>query len=161
MKNKLAILTLLLTSTCWAQDEQWAVDIGAGDFNADKGDLPQTKVVSIGYQEDLWDAVKQRYTGGAWFDNSGCGRKSSLFASAQLGFEVVNNGWVGGVYTGGSLISSPDVVLGGPFQFLSTARYGMQDRQSNYIGVFYEHFSSAGLELPNDGRNIMGLEIRF
>ena len=72
-----------------------------------------------------------------------------------------SNGTVVSIFTGPALISIPDSYLGGPFQFMSDVHWGVQDMDLNYIGVYYRHISSAGLETPNVGRDIVGLEIRF
>lgn len=154
-------LTILTSYTAHAQEDQTIVDGGIGVFNSAKKSLSETKTFSLGVQEDLWGPLKQRATGGFWLDNSGNGKKDSLFAAGQLGFEVNNNGWLLGIFSGPALISSPDVLLGGPVQFMDDIHLGIQDKGSNYIGFFYRHFSSAGLEMPNIGRDMIGIELRF
>ena len=164
MLSKIVSGCLFLSTIAYGQDfqeDQTALDVGIGVFrSADKG-LSETKMLSIGKQETLLGPLKSRYSAGFWLDNTRDGRKSSGFVGAQLGFEVANNGWVGGIFSGPTVISTPDVLLGGRFQFMDTINYGLQDKSGNYIGLFYRHFSSAGLEMPNTGRDILGIEIRF
>lgn len=153
---------LQLSGVAYAQDDQWILDGGLGVFHsASQNGLSETKMLSLGVQEDLYGPIKQRGTLGGWIDNGGSGRNGSGFASAQIGFEVVNNGLVGSVFTGPSLITTPDVLLGGMFQFTDDLHLGIQDNQLNYIGLLYRHLSSAGLETPNSGRDFIGLELRM
>ena len=67
-----------------------------------------------------------------------------------------------GIFSGPTLISSTDVALGGYFQFNETAYLGIRDPNTDdSIGIAYNHFSSAGLESPNVGKDFMCLEIKF
>lgn len=157
---KYLFFLFLFSTVSYAQD-QIVVDGGLGVFNSGKKSLSETKMASLGLQEDLWNCVKDRFTGGVWLDNAGNGRKSSGFASAQVGFEVNNNGIVGSIFTGPAFINQTDALLGGNFQFMENFNLGIQDQNSNYIGVYYRHISDAGLTPINIGRDFMGLEIRF
>lgn len=159
--NKTIAVLILICSASYAQDGQIAVDAGLGVFNSGKKSLSETKMVSISSQEDLWGALKQRATVGGWFDNTGSGRSSSGLISGQLGFEVNRNNTIVGIFSGPTVLSNTDVLLGGNFQFMDDLRIGIQDNKNNYIGLFYRHISSAGIEMPNIGRDLVGLEIRF
>lgn len=141
-------------------DDQGFLDAGVGVFNSGKNTLSETKTLTGGYQQDLFSALKTRLVAGAWIDNAGLGKSSSGFAGGQLGYEVNNNGLVGGIFTGPAFITTPDILLGGRFQFVDDLHFGIQDR-NQYIGVFYRHLSSGGLELPNIGRDLLGVELRF
>jgi hypothetical protein len=152
----IVLIGIFLSTASYAQDDQVITNVGIGVSNS-----YGTRMVSLGIQEDLWGTLKQRGMGGFWIDDSGNGRNSSAFISGQLGFEVNSNGTVVSIFTGPALISIPDSYLGGPFQFMSDVHWGVQDMDLNYIGVYYRHISSAGLETPNVGRDIVGLEIRF
>jgi hypothetical protein len=160
MISKVLVL-LLLCSTAYAQDDQWVWNLGIGAFNSSKNSLSETKILTLGIQEDLWGPLKQRGTVGGWLDDAGNGRSGSALISGQLGFEVDRDGTVASVFFGPCLIGSPDIYLGGPFQFMTDLHLGIQDRDFNYIGIFYRHGSSGGLEMPNVGRDFVGLEIRF
>jgi hypothetical protein len=152
---------LLLSNYSIAQEDQIIVDGGVGIWNSGKSTLSETKMFSLGVQEDLWGALKERGTTGFWLDNAGGGKRGSAFASGQLGWEVSTGGIVGGIFSGPAVISTPDTLLGGRFQFMDDIHLGLQDNELNYIGIMYRHFSSAGIETPNIGRDLMGLEIRF
>lgn len=149
-------ISIVCVIPAYSQDDQivWGAGIGSGDSYG-------TRMLSLGIQEDLWYALKQRGTVGGWFDPTGNGRSSSVLASGQLGFEVNSRGTVVSIFTGPCLISTPDSYLGGYFQFMTDAHIGLQDNDVNYLGVFYRHISSAGIENPNVGRDIMGLELKF
>jgi hypothetical protein len=118
-------------------------------------------MATIGLQKDLYNVFKQRYTVGGWVDNTGNGRLSSGLASAQLGFEVNRYGTVASIFFGPCLITTPDIYLGGYFQFMTDIHLALEDNKHNSMGVFYRHISSAGIEMPNDGRDLVGLEIKF
>jgi hypothetical protein len=158
---KYLILLLFLCATAQAQDDQYIIDGGIGvSHSADHG-LSETKMLTLGVQEDLFGPLKDRAVVGGWLDNAGNGRNSSALASGQIGFEVNRNGFVAGAFTGPCVISSPDVLLGGNLQFMDDLHLGIQDNQNNYFGIMYRHLSSAGLEQPNTGRDIIGIELRF
>jgi hypothetical protein len=152
---------LLIGSVAYAQDDQIIVGGGIGVFHsADRG-LSETKMLSLGVQEDFWGAIKTRGTVGGWLDNSGPPKSDSGFVSGQMGWEVNRDGLIAGAFTGPAIISNTDSLLGGHFQFMDDLHLGIQDKEGNYIGVMYRHFSSAGLATPNIGRDIVGLEFRF
>lgn len=162
MKYLLSLTLMFLSVNCWAQDDQIIIDGGVGVFHsADKG-LSETKMLTLGVQEDLWYALKMRGTGGGWIDNAGNGRTGSALVSGQLGYEVNSNGLVGSVFCGPTLISHPDQqLLGGYFEFMEDLHLGIQDEHGSYIGIMYRHISDAGLTSVNIGRDIIGLEIRW
>lgn len=158
---KFILVLLLLSTPALAQQDQVLIDGGLGVFNSGKKSLSETKMISLGVQEDVWGPLKDRVVLGGWIDNAGGGRNGSAFGAGQIGFEVNSNGLVGSIFTGPALISSPDVLLGGRFQFMDDLHLGIQDKDSNYIGIMYRHLSSAGLETPNIGRDIIAIELRF
>jgi hypothetical protein len=157
----LVIALLLLSTPAYSQDDQYVLDGGIGVFNSGKKSLSETKMLTIGKQEDLWGPLKSRGVVGGWLDNSGGGKTNSALVAGQIGFEVNRDGLVGGVFSGPCLISSPDVLLGGNFQFMDDLHLGIQDNENNYFGVMYRHLSSAGLSTPNIGRDIIAIELRF
>lgn len=145
-----------------ADDTQMFLSGGVGVFHSAEKGLSENKFLAIGLQDTLVGPLKNRYSVGGWLDNGGNGRKSSAYVCDQIGFEVNNNGFVGNVFTGPSLITSPDnVLLGSPLEFQDTAGLGLQDAHENYYGVRYTHFSDAGLTPVNIGRDSVGLELRW
>ena len=138
------------------------LELGLGSFSTEGKSVSQVKFGKVGVQEELWDSFKHRLNAGVWLDNRGVGHTNSAFTSYQLGFDVQNSLLEMAIFSGPALISSTDTSLGGYFQFNETLYFGIRDpRSNNSIGVSYNHFSSAGLESPNQGRDFIGLEIKF
>lgn len=154
------VLVLLLPANAYCADDVF-IDAGLGTFSTEGTSLSQVKFAKVGVQEDIWYALKQRFNGGGWMDTRGNGHTSSAFAGYQLGFAVPNDTFEMSIFSGPTLISSPDVALGGVFQFNETIFFGIRDKDNESIGIAYNHFSSAGIESPNIGRDFMCLEIKF
>lgn len=163
MSNKVIvfILAFLTVTLAHADPDTLLVDAGLGVFGTEGNGLSQVKFAKIGLQEDLWYNLKQRFNVGGWIDSRGDGRYGSAFTGYQLGFEVTNNVLQASIFSGPTIISTPDGALGGIVQFNESIFLGIVDSNKNTIGVIYNHFSSAGLEMPNQGRDFMGLEIKF
>lgn len=159
--KKFAIIALFLSTLVYAQDDQVIVDGGVGVFNSGKNSLSETKTLTLGIQEDIYGPLKDRAIVGGWLDNAGNGKSGSALASGQLGFEVNRDGLVAGIFSGPAMISNTDVLLGGHFQFMDDLHLGIQDKDGSYIGIVYRHLSSAGVEMPNVGRDLVGIELRF
>lgn len=157
----LLLLPLFIGQVFAGERDQVVIDAGLGIFGTEGPSLSQVKFAKIGIEEDLWYALKQKFNGGGWLDSRGYGRSSSAFAGYQLGFEVENSLFEGSVWSGPTLISSPDIALGGYFQFNETVFFGIKDDRQESIGFAYNHFSCASLCAPNLGRDFMGLEIKF
>jgi hypothetical protein len=154
---------LAAASTAAQADQSEAfLDAGLGTFSTEGSSLSQVKFAKLGINDNIYHALVQRFSVGAWLDARGEGRTSSAFTGYQLGFAVKNDLMEMAIYSGPCLISSSDTVLGGHLQFNETIFVGVHDAKSgDSIGVAYNHFSSAGLALPNLGRDFMGLEIKF
>lgn len=162
MLNKLLlILSLFVGLNAYAQQDQIVIDGGLGEFDTKGTSVSQVKFGKIGWQEDLWYSLKHRINIGEWLDNRGEGYNNSAFTGYQLGFEVRNDIFEASIWSGPTLITTPDASLGGRFQFNETVFFGLVDKDGNAIGVSYNHFSSAGLEMPNYGKDFMGVEIKF
>jgi len=159
MLRYITLIAFLFSTICSA--DEVVLDAGLGIFGTEGHSLSQVKFGKVGIEEDLWYALKQRFNVGGWLDSRGDGRKSSAFAGYQLGFEVKNDLLIGSVWSGPSLITSPDIALGGPLQFNETIFFGIVDKKQDVIGIAYNHFSSAGIEMPNLGDDFACLEIKF
>lgn len=157
---KLIILIGLLLSTSAFADEV-IMDVGLGAFDTRSDNISQVKLAKVGIQEDVWYNLKQRFNVGGWVDQRGQGFGNSAFAGYQLGFDVRNDVFDASIFSGPTLISGTDELLGGHFQFNETMFLGIVDKNDNAIGIAWNHFSSAGLEMPNLGRDFLGLEIKF
>lgn len=155
------VCAVVLACRAEAHGDELVIDGGIGVLNSAKSSLSETKFAKFGLEEPVWYALKQRFSIGLWLDNKGQGRTGSAFAGYQLGFQVTSDALEASVWSGPTLITTPDVYLGGPLQFNETLFLGIHDKAGQTIGVAYNHFSSAGLEMPNIGRDFFGLEIRF
>lgn len=155
----LSILAIILSSTAMA-DEAF-LGYGLGVFNSAKQSSGEVKAFQLGYRDDLIDGFYWQYKLGFWGDGSGDkGRSSSGYASTGPGFRVdlnpieIRTGW------GIAAITSPDSYLGGRFpQFNGELYMGVRDKHGNGIGFQYEHISSAGLVTPNQGRDLVILQM--
>jgi len=163
MRNlfKYIVFICLFVSSAYAQPDQISVDASLGVFGTEGSSLSQVKFAKVGWQEDVWGALKQKISGGAWLDTRGPGFSSSLFTGYQLGFEVTNEVFQASIWSGPAFITSPDQDLGGNFQFNETIFFGIVDKNYDTVGIAYNHFSSGGLEMPNLGKDFLGLEIKW
>ena len=143
-----------------AYADEIVTDVGLGSFGSKGSSLSQDKFAKVGIEEDIWSPFKQKFNVGGWIDTRGEGYSSSAFGGYQIGFEVSNNVVQGSVWSGPTLMTSPDQALGGVFQMNETIYLGIVDKERNSIGIAYNHFSSAGLEMPNQGRDFIGLSIK-
>jgi hypothetical protein len=129
-----------------------------GVANSAKASHSETKLISVGNRSKLGLGLIQQYELGAWADRAGYGRKSSAYTAYQVGVEA-GESFIGRFMAGPALISTPDSYLGGYFQFSEDLFFGIKGENGNTIGVIYKHFSSAGLETPNVGRDFLGISI--
>lgn len=159
MKSLILLSLIMFSTTCLA--EEMVIDAGLGVLNSKGYSLSQNKFTKIGLENNLWYALKQRINTGLWLDSRSDEYKSSAFGGYQLGFEVRNDTLIASIWSGPTLISSPDQQLGGMIQFNETIFLGITDKMGETIGIAYNHLSSAGLEIPNQGRDYVGLEIKF
>ncbi len=172
MNTKLAkyiILRLVFLTTClmlmaWLAANVWAdvyIDGSLGLFANGKPGPANVKYGEIGNRDYLPFGFYTQYNAGGWVQTDrGDGRKSSGFVSGQIGVEA-ERGVVLRLATGPAIISTPDSYLGGVFQFKDELFIGLKGYNDNTLGFRYTHFSSAGLEMPNQGREFGGIELTF
>lgn len=129
-----------------------------GVFNSGKSSLSESKLLNLGHREMWGCGLASQYEIGGWSDSAGYGRKSSLYGAYQVGVEA-GDSIKARVMFGPALISSPDAYLGGVFQFSEDFFIGLSGSNGNTIGLMYKHFSSAGLEKPNEGRDYAGVSV--
>lgn len=158
---RLSLLVLLLYIFAFvaykASADDYA-DVSLGMFSNSKPSLANVKFGQIGHREYWALGFFNQYEGGGWVQvNNGDARKSSAYVSDQVGLEAENVAVVR-VAVGPAIISTPDSYLGGIFQFHETLFLGLKGTNGNTIGFSYQHFSSAGLETPNVGRDFGGIE---
>lgn len=120
---------------------------------------PFERTVAVGYQF-AWGDFFVRPEAGYFLDISGKG-KSSFWAAPLIGVRALSN--VGPelhVAIGPGYLQNPDEILGGHFQFSLDGGIGISDG-TTYIGLAWKHLSSAGLEMPNQGRDFLVIQLRL
>lgn len=159
MNTTLAAFALLIASPSMASE--FVIDGAVGVFHSGEKGLSESKMLKLGLEEPVWNALKQRFNVCMWLDNGGEGKTNSACVGYQLGFEVNSNDLTASIWSGPGLITSPDVLLGSPFEFNETAFIGIHNVIGETIGVSYNHWSDAGLTPINIGRDYFGVEIKF
>lgn len=155
---KCAIVMALLCNVCLA--DEGFLGFGLGAFNTAKGGPGSVKLGQIGHRLDLIEGIYWQNKIGGWGQGENqYGMKSSAYASSGLGMRVDLTPVEFRAGYGLGLITVPDAYLGGPFQFNGEVYLGLRDKKGNGFGVKYEHISSAGIEMPNQGRDFYVLEL--
>lgn len=137
------------------------ISFGFGVFGTANDGTSQVKIFRLSEEEDIWRPIKRRISGGIWADQRNDGNATSLFGTYQIGFHVEASQLEAALYTGPCLITTPDASLGGYFQFNHTLLLAIRDAAGNSIGVSYNHFSNAGLNKPNLGKDFAALELKI
>jgi len=154
----LIILVGLIVVVLNAHADDYSFKYGMGII--DEAITGEAKIFSLRQEEHAFAMIYSAKEIGLWSDQgSGAGRKSSAFGAFQLGVKPgASTGIYGKAFWGVTLISSKDALLGGNAQFVSDFGVGIRDSGS-FIGVGYKHISSAGIFLPNKGRDFINLEL--
>jgi hypothetical protein len=153
------LLALLLPKCLYAAD--WSVRFGPsvqeGTTNG------SAKIFGLRHEGYEFYGVSFAQEVGGYVDNGGRGRKGSALAKFQVGTTPgPETGLFGKAFFGPCYISTTDTQLGGHGQFCSDVGVGIRDRAS-FMAVNYSHISSAGLSMPNHGRDWLVFEtgLRF
>lgn len=158
MKKILAILSLLISTTASAGSFG---KYGIGIFSTADYGTATAKMFSLGYEDEFVGPLISQWELGLYSDSSGHGRLSSGFGFYSIGIEVNPGYLVVRSLWGAGLITSPDSMLGGNFQFTQDLLIGLRDNRRNMIGLVYKHISSAGLEMPNKGRDFLTIQVEI
>lgn len=130
--------------------------------NSDNKAGPSLAVLglSAGYQSDFAFLESRMEFGGYRDQSHRMGVRSSAFGFFGLGIEPEHGPLYLNFFQYVGLITNPDSILGGPFQFCEEAGIGFRDqKKKTSIGLFYRHMSSANIYLPNYGRDFFGLQM--
>lgn len=129
--------------------------------NAQSSGLAAQKGLSFGHQDEFLFFLEKKWEAGFWADNSHVeGAKSGGFGSYSIGVEPMYESLYVNFFQGVGFITHPDTVLGGPFQFFEDFGIGIRDRSRGIsLGLQYKHISSAGIYLPNHGRDTFGIQV--
>lgn len=127
------------------------------------GDTPHSpaKIVALGYAEEWFGPLSHQWEVGVFADSSSIDRKNSGFGFYSVGIEVNPSPVVVRSLLGAGLITTPDSVLGGNFQFTQDFLIGLRDQRRNLIGLSCKHISNGGLTFPNKGRNFLALQVEI
>lgn len=145
----LALATTLLAVSCndAGAEEMW-LKMG----NSAKKEA-SSRVFGLGYQDTLVRGFIYQFEQDLLsIPSDRC--HTTLSGSVRLGIKVDLDGLYATATTGPGYISQRDNYLGGYFQFVENVVLGIEDRFGTF-GVGYQHISSAGIELPNKGRDYM------
>lgn len=153
------ILGLLIFFSTFASADV-SISVGAGKNITDHPAVPFERAVALGYQFPIGYDFFIRPEGGYFLDVSGSG-KSSFWAAPLLGVRAVSkSGTEIHIAVGPGYLDQPDEILGGHFQFSLEGGLGISDRHV-YIGMAWKHLSSAGFEMPNQGRDFITIQLRL
>lgn len=156
---KIIIFTVLITILCVlgsrnALAADYSVRFGPSIDKEGKTD-GGTKIMGVRREERLMDGLSTAFELGGYVDNSGHGRKGAALGKAQLGVTPgMEKGIYGFGFLGPCIITAKDKLLGGYGQFCTDIGFGIRDKES-FMTVGYSHISSAGLAMPNAGRDFL------
>lgn len=155
----IVVCTVLLVLTDESQAEGYA-EAAIGVFNSAKHSPIETKFGQMGYRAySQWGGFIEGEFGG-WAHQAGTtGQRSSGYLATLVGVEA-EHGVDLRLAVGPAIVTNPDIYLGGNFpQFTEDFFVGVRGRTGTSLGAKYKHFSSAGLVMPNIGRDFLGVEV--
>lgn len=155
--KSLFLLMALLSSFAHAGELTIKYGMGAGHQIVP---TVQEKIVKLGWQSELGKTHLCYSAEGGVYVDSDRGVISGL-GFLSIGPRVYPFSWM---YfqnkVGVGFITTPDDLLGGPFQFEISMGLGVQEPMTGpNIGLEFFHISSAGIYQPNAGRNFWLLNI--
>lgn len=154
---KYFLLLFIALSVAYCTDAQ-AYELGLkyGLETTDQVTAKEVKFVSLEYQNDIAFIFRHKLAAGAWFDqNTDLNQSSSNFVAYSMGIKVQPGPLYLENLFGISMISRTDALLSTNFEFTEELGVGLQDEYGRYIGFSFKHFSNAGIQLPNIGRNFV------
>jgi hypothetical protein len=150
-------LCLLLSVPSFAHEVSTDAIVGAGIGKNVFGELPFERYGTIGLR--YGDEWKIQLNGGYYLDPAIM--ESSFVCSLQGGIEVDGKSgvWTSFMFGPAYLFSPDDIKLSGHFQFHLTGGIGIKDSYDNRLGITWNHYSNAGFEQPNLGRDLLTLQL--
>lgn len=151
---KKLLLALVFFTCVSSANADLAFKYGLGIVHSELG-TAQTKFISFSYLHPvLFDLAVEQYELGAWIDTAS-GRNPSGFGSYSVGVAPQFGVFYVHALWGAGLITTTDELLGGHFQFFHDLGFGLKDDRGVAVGIQYKHISSAGLAMPNYGRDFL------
>ncbi len=157
------VLGLILSVDSHAKnsDREVSFGLGLGIFKSADTFVDQVKIINFEYRKFFMPGFYWSLRAGFWNDqSSGENRNPSGYFSGSAGIKVNTQPIVARCGLGVSAITSPDSYLGGRFPMFNLELFlGLEDGYGNGIGLKYEHISSAGLVMPNLGRDFLLVQL--
>lgn len=145
---------------CQSAYADLTANVGLGKAAFGPPHIPFERTLSLGYQQDSQSGAFLRLEIGWFLDISGHG-KSSFWVAPLLGISSqTSTGFELHLAIGPGYLQNPDERLGGHFQFSLEGGGGILSHDT-YVGVAWKHLSSAGLEMPNMGRDFVVTQFRL
>lgn len=156
--KRLLLFFLLLASFSAAQADI-VLSVGVGKGITEEHGTPFERAAAIGYEFQTPIGIFIRPEVGGFVDFSGRGL-SSFWGSPLVGVRAVSQvGPALHLAIGPAYLQNPDQILGGHFQF--SLEGGIELKDENFsIGLCWKHLSSAGIEMPNNGRDFIVAQVR-
>jgi hypothetical protein len=155
MKVAWIVAALLISIPSWAIElvPKWAME---KQFLA-REDHGSERLFGAELDLHISKAMRIRPEVGAWFARTE-GRSSSFYAAVQWGYQARTPiGLFVDAYIGPAFIAKTDTRLGSHFQIKHDMGFGWSDDEGYGVGVFYCHFSDAGISgEANYGRDFGG-----
>lgn len=158
---------LILASVLWAAlflgrvanaDETYIM-YGVGIGHSAEYGATETKVLGMGFRDDLFLGLHYQLEAGYFNDIVGGGRKSSGWAGLSVGVQVKAYPLTLRSMVGPAYLTTIDSYLGGHYQFNHDFFVGIHDKSGKSIGASYKHLSSAGIYQPNVGRDFVVIQV--
>lgn len=133
---------------------------GVGIFGSGRNSFAETKTISFGHQSPLGQYFIKQLELGGWTDTRGSeGRRGNVYLSGSIGLNVDAGYVFAQSLWGVAALPLTDSYLGGHLEFKEDATIGAKDLQGKRIGLNYTHISSAGIFMPNHGRDLLCLRL--
>lgn len=156
----IALTILFFYTSHHARADDYSVRFGPGIANSKL--TGATKAFGFRREAEMDWGLNNAFELGGYTDSRANHSAAGLFKT-QLGVKPgMQEGIYGKAFTGPCLISTTDSALGGHFQFCEDIGIGLRDTKT-FMGIAYQHISSAGIESPNLGRDNILFEagVRF
>jgi len=132
------------------------IKYGLGFGVPEQQEPSEVKFVSVEIQNSLGSLLKHKLAAGGWFDPKPVLKRSGAsFGAYSIGIKVEPGIFYAENFFGVSLISQTDSMLSTNFEFTEEIGIGIQDALGRFLGFQWKHFSNAGIQLPNKGRDFM------
>lgn len=157
----LAILAGFLAGSTISHADEVFLGYGTEMFSNTSIGEPGVEYFTGGYRQEHWTGLYwQSKVSLASIGRNDYGVKTTGLLASGLGFRLQFGECEARVGESISLITTPDKYLGGIFpQFNGELYLGARDKSGLGLGVSWNHISSAGIYLPNRGKDFLAVEL--